>query len=186
MTMSGWSHGAMPLFLFAMSFRSKLVGTWRLLSVKVVNAEGKEVGQPYGEGVQGAIMYSPDGYMSSWVSGEDVQPWRAWNDPSRDEGHLAARLMNGYTGKYYLDEVPGNKQTVFHDIRVALPPNFGGATQKRNVEIKEAEPFMLMTIKVDTKVEVLGHKGYLVLDWRKEQLNEATKPTAMVEEIGQR
>lgn len=168
-----------------MSFRSKLVGTWRLLSIKLVDAEGSEVGQPWGEQVQGVIMYAPDGYMSSLVSGADVQPWRIWNDPSTDEALLTAKLMNGYTGKFFLDEVPGNKQTVFHEIRVALPPNFAGGTQKRNVELKEAVPVPLMTITVDNEVEVLGQKGFLVLDWRKEQHNEATKPAATVEHMGE-
>lgn len=167
-----------------MSFRSKLVGTWRLLSIKLVDAKGSEVGHPFGEQVQGVIMYAPDGYMSSLISGADIQPWQKWNDPSTEEALLVAKLMNGYTGKFFLDEVPGNKQTVFHEIRVALPPNFAGGTQMRNVELKEADPSMLMTITVDHEVEVLGQKGYLVLDWRKEQRNEATKPAAAVENMG--
>lgn len=169
-----------------MSFRSKLVGTWRLLSVNVVDSDGIELAQLSGEDSQGSLIYSTDGYMTSLLSSPEVTPWEKWNEPSPEEALKAGKLVYAYTGKFFLNEVPGNKQLVFHEIRVSMPPNMAGSTQKRNVEITEADPFALMTIKVDNEVEIQDRKGYLVLDWRKEQRNDATTPEAVVEPLGGR
>jgi hypothetical protein len=169
-----------------MSFRSKLVGTWHLLSFKLVDSKGQEVAQPFTENVKGSLVYSSDGYMSAIVASPEAKRWGKWNDPSPEEALVAAKLINSYTGKFFLNEIPGNKQLVFHEIRISIPPNLEGATQKRNVEIFESDSGLRMTISVDDEVEWFGHRAYLLLQWRKEGVNDATGPNSAVEALGDR
>jgi hypothetical protein len=169
-----------------MSFRSKLVGTWRLMSLDMVDSNDKPLAQPFGEHPKGSLMYSSDGYMSSHVANPVAKPWNKWNEPSVEEAVTAAKLINGYTGKFSLNEVPGHKQTVFHEIRIAMPPNLEGGTQKRHVEMSGEDGNLRMTIRTDNAVDWFGQKAWLFLKWKKEDLNEARTPSAEVEDLGAR
>jgi hypothetical protein len=171
---------------FDMTFRSKLVGTWMLLSMTMVDSEDRLIAHPFGEHIKGSLVYSSDGYMSSLLSGPEAKPWAKWNDPSAEEALTAAKLITGYTGKFFLDEVPGNKQTVFHQIRIGMPPNLEGATQERHVEIFDKDSHLHMTIRVNHDVEWSGHKGRLLLQWKKEERNDAKRSDAVVEQLGAR
>ena len=165
----------------AMTFRNRLVGTWRLNSIKITdNSTGAEV-HPMTEHVQGALMYAPDGYMCCNLTTPDVRPYAAgWNSPTPDEAMMSAKMSNGYTGKYFLDEKPGNKQTLIHEIRLSHPPNFAGTSQKRHVEVWDEEDKQRMRITVDGDVKMDDGSGKMVLEWTKEPLNMAIEPEAEV------
>ena len=171
-----------------MSFRSKLIGTWQLLSWQIVDSEERELAQPFGGNISGSLVYSSDGYMSAMISGSEVnsKPWVKWNDPTVEEALSVGKFFTGYTGKFFLDEVPGNRQTVFHEIRISLPPNLQGATQQRSVEIFEKNQEPYMTIRVEHDVDWFGQKGQLLLQWKKEVQNDKATPNAAAEPLGAR
>jgi len=52
--------------------RDRLVGGWRLTGYKVT-ADGKTE-HPLGEEPRGAILYTPDGYMSAQLAGPGPYP----------------------------------------------------------------------------------------------------------------
>lgn len=123
-------------------------------------------------------MYSSDGYMSSWVGAGGMPAYaNGWTSPTSEEAFAVAQTLNAYTGKFYLDEKPGNKQVVYHEVRLAVPQNFAGLLQKRNVEIRSTDGKILkMKITTDDPVKHPAGNGWLVLEWQKESENSAIRP----------
>jgi hypothetical protein len=98
--------------------RDRLVGGWRLTGYEET-ADGK-TDLPLGEDPLGAILYTPDGYMSAQLAGPG--PYEADDRP--DAYYIA------YSGPYEVDEA---SQTVAHHVQVSVIPSWLGTTQIRQV-----------------------------------------------------
>jgi len=96
--------------------RDRLVGGWRLMGYSVT-ADGK-TDHPPGEHPRGAILYTPDGYMSAQLAGPG---------PDKDDDRPDAYYI-AYSGPYDVDET---KQVVNHHVDVSVIPSSLGTTQHR-------------------------------------------------------
>jgi hypothetical protein len=97
--------------------RHRLVGGWRLTGYEV-KADGK-TDHPLGENPRGAILYTPDGYMSAQLAGAG---------PDKNDGRPDAYYI-AYSGPFDVDET---NQTVHHHVQVSVIPSWLGTTQHRH------------------------------------------------------
>jgi Lipocalin-like domain len=91
--------------------RNRLVGGWRLTGYEVT-ADGKTE-HPLGENPRGAILYTPDGYMSAQLAGPGP-----YKDDDRPDAYYIA-----YSGPYDVDQT---NQTVAHHVQVSVIPSWLG------------------------------------------------------------
>ena len=103
----------------AEGLKDRLVGAWQLAEFSVTAQDGT-VTSPMGEGVQGLIIYTPDGYMSAqlmepgrpaYTSGEFTQ--------TTDEEAAAAAGYVAYSGPFDVDE---ETATLRHHMWLSLFP----------------------------------------------------------------
>jgi hypothetical protein len=109
--------------------RDALFGTWSLLSMESVDAEG-HVSHPMGRDASGYLMYGPDGYMSVILAGAH-RPVFASQDLRQgtpDEKVAAFDTFLAYSGTYEVRE-----HSVVHQVRESLFPNWAGGNQERLV-----------------------------------------------------
>lgn len=97
--------------------RDRLVGGWRLKGYEVT--AGGKTDHPLGEHPRGAILYTPDGYMSAQLAGSESDK----EDDQPDAYYIA------YSGPYDVDET---SQTVAHHVQVSVIPSWLGSTQLRH------------------------------------------------------
>jgi Lipocalin-like domain len=100
-----------------LKIRDRLVGGWRLMGYEVT-ADGK-TDHPLGENPRGAILYTPDGYMSAQLAGPGP-----YKDDDRPDAYYIA-----YSGPYDVDET---SHTVNHHVQVSVIPSWLGTTQHRH------------------------------------------------------
>ncbi|GAA4261112.1 lipocalin-like domain-containing protein [Dactylosporangium darangshiense] len=98
--------------------RDRLAGGWRLAGYEVT--AGGKTERPLGDDPRGAILYTPDGYMSAQLAG----PGPYADDDAPDAYYIA------YSGPYDVDE---NSETVAHHVQVSVIPSWLGTTQTRQV-----------------------------------------------------
>jgi hypothetical protein len=110
--------------------RERLVGGWRLVGFTVTAAEGGETLRPLGDNPLGAILYTPDGYMSAQL----VTPG-PYEDDQKPNAYYVA-----YSGPYDVDEQAG---TVAHHVQVSVIPSWVGTTQIRRVQFGESGTLVL-------------------------------------------
>ncbi len=89
------------------SLRSRIIGTWELVSYVGINIEDPEdVIYPMGKESKGQIIYSNDGYMAALLQWGDLKSFdKGWNNGTTEEWASAAKKTMAYAGPYYLDEV---------------------------------------------------------------------------------
>lgn len=106
---------------------SRLVGTWRLVSMEVREASGG-ASHPFGRDAVGYLLYSADGYMSGAImaAGRPAFAEDGVLGGSAEERAGAAATYISYAGRY---EVRGDR--VAHHVEVSLFPNWVGGTQER-------------------------------------------------------
>jgi hypothetical protein len=97
--------------------RDRLVGGWRLTGYEVT--AGGKTEHPLGDDPRGAILYTPDGYMSAQLAG----PGPYEDDDQPDAYYIA------YSGPYDVDET---NKTVAHHVQVSVIPSWLGTTQLRH------------------------------------------------------
>ena len=109
---------------------SRLVGTWRLVSMEVREAAGG-ASYPFGRDAVGYLLYSADGYMSAAIMTAGRPAFAAGDilGGSVEERAGAAATYISYAGRY---EVRGDR--VVHHVEVSLFPNWVGGTQERFCE----------------------------------------------------
>jgi hypothetical protein len=159
-------------------FRSKLIGAWSLVSYTSTNIKDpNDVKYPMKKGALGMIIYSPEGHMSAQLQVPNIPPYSGGAfQGSEKEFAESARKTMAYTGPFYLEEVPGNKQRLYHHMSLAQPPNWLGDTQLRLAEMSdEREEGLFLTLgpegnTVDGEVERVVR-----LRWRKMEDNSGAK-----------
>ncbi len=134
------------------------VGTWELISVKAIGADGSIDDAPYGPNPHGYITYTGDGYMTVLFSFGDRPhingTWRT--APAPDRAQAFATVL-GYAGTYSVD---GDRMT--HHVTVSTDPNRVGTSISRSIVLDED------TITLTTPAIDLGEsaKRYS-LTWRR-------------------
>jgi hypothetical protein len=108
--------------------RDRLFGGWRLTGYEVT-ADGKTE-HPLGENPRGAILYTPDGYMSAQLAGP-----RPYKDDDRLDAYYIA-----YSGPYDVDQAD---QTVAHHVQVSVIPSWLDTTQLRHVQFNSPDQLVL-------------------------------------------
>lgn len=104
-----------------------LVGTWRLVSYRLVGSRGR-IRYPYGEDARGYILYGADGYMSVSIMSANRRSFAGADILRRttEEAAEATRTYLAYCGLY---EVFPDR--VVHHVAVSLFPNWSGTAQER-------------------------------------------------------
>lgn len=111
--------------------RDRLVGGWRLTGFEE-KVDGK-TDHPLGENPRGAILYTPDGYMSAQLAG----PAPDRNDDRPDAYYIA------YSGPYDVDET---SKTVAHHVQVSVIPSWLGTTQLRHARFDGPDALVLSAV----------------------------------------
>lgn len=110
---------------------SKLVGTWKLVSIEERDAKGKLVTPlDYGLEPVGILMYDSTGHMSAQAMRRGRAPLDT-EDVHRlppEQAKTALTGYNGYFGTYSVDERAG---VVIHHVEGSLLPNWEGKDQRR-------------------------------------------------------
>jgi hypothetical protein len=108
--------------------RDRLVGGWRLAGYAV--SAGGQTEHPLGDEPLGAILYTPDGYMSAQLAGRGP-----YDDDDQPDAYYIA-----YSGPYDVDET---NQTVAHHVQVSVIPSWLGTTQLRQVRFQGPDKLVL-------------------------------------------
>lgn len=114
--------------------RDRLVGGWRLMGYAVT--VGGKTDHPLGENPRGAILYTPDGYMSAQLAGPGP-----YKDDDRPDAYYIA-----YSGPYDVDQA---NQTVSHHVQVSVIPSWLGTTQLRQVRFDGPDALVLSVSEPD-------------------------------------
>jgi hypothetical protein len=109
--------------------RERLVGGWRLVSYTEA-PDGGKASHPLGDHPLGAILYTPDGYMSAQLA-----------KPGPDQaGQQPDAYAIAYSGPYTVNE---QARTVDHQVQVSVIPGWVGTTQTRQVHFPEPGTLVL-------------------------------------------
>jgi hypothetical protein len=114
--------------------RDRLIGGWRLTGYAVT--VGGTTDHPLGENPRGAILYTPDGYMSAQLAGPGP-----YKDDDRPDAYSIA-----YSGPYDVDQA---NQTVAHHVQVSVIPGWLGTTQLRHVRFDGPDALVLSVSEAD-------------------------------------
>ncbi len=140
--------------------KEKLVGAWKLVSWKYVDANNEDV-DFFGENPEGILTYDASGYMSAHL----MNPSRTTNFNSNsltagtsEEVENAFFNYLAYWGRYY-EKTPGE---IVHQVEGSLFPNWMGQDQIRYGKL-EGEYLMLST----PPIPALGDEVVFNLTWKK-------------------
>ncbi len=115
--------------------KARLVGTWKLVGYQR-QFVGEEWVRPWGEEVDGRLIYTADGYLSvqQMRLGRPNFAASEYTSGTPDEVQAAFQGYVAYAGRYRLDEA---EDAVWHIIECALFPNWIGLTMKRFYQLSD-------------------------------------------------
>lgn len=159
------------------SFLSRLLGTWELLSFEAVNIDNaSDIFHPMGPACKGQITYNEDGYVAAVLQWAHVMPYKTdWLRATTEEFADAGKKTMAYSGPFYLEEQPGDRQKVLHHAKISIPPNWVDTVQLRLAEMSEEDGKVVLTLGPESPIEHSGAKWILRLKWRKCPRNETSK-----------
>lgn len=102
--------------------RDHFVGAWHLTSCTVTQADGTQV-FPYGRRPNGIILYTPDGWMSCQLRGDD---W-AGDSKSDAAGPSGPIHYSSYYGSFAVDE---EREVVIHHVAGSSEPTVHGNQER--------------------------------------------------------
>ena len=85
------------------TFPSKLAGTWGLISYAATStSDPEDVIYPLGSSCIGRAIFSPDGYVSTYIQAADVAPYASCREFGATQAELAtaAEKTISYTGNH--------------------------------------------------------------------------------------
>lgn len=155
-----------------------MIGSWELVSYTSTNqSDPSDILYPMTKHCKGIIIYSGDGYMSAQLQVLDIQHYaKGWRQGSQEELAQAAKKTMAYTGPFYLEEVPGTKQTLYHHMDISVPPNWIDGTQIRLAEMVEEDGLQYLYLGPSTPTENNGVSRDIRLKWRRLKDNTGAKP----------
>lgn len=109
--------------------RERLVGLWRLVSIRERSGGGSESDDPrFGPDPEGRLLYTEDGLVSVHFMRSRRAPWSNEESPTDAERAESAAGYGAYAGRYTVEEAAG---FVLHHVDVALIPNRVGKDLQR-------------------------------------------------------
>lgn len=117
------------------TIQEKLDGTWKLVSYKVKNDNGR-ITYPLGEDATGIAIYTADGYMSVQIMKQGRLEYASGDLHKGPQSAMAAAAKGylSYAGTYQvLDE--GN--VIEYDMEISLNPNWHGEKQPRFISFED-------------------------------------------------
>jgi hypothetical protein len=119
----------------AAQVRSKLLGTWRLVSWYQVQENGT-VDYPLGPDAVGQLMYDESGHVSAQLAGMDQPAFASddWQDARPEEMGAAWPCYFGYFGTFTID---ADEAAVTHHIEGSWFPNLVGTRQVRRYRFED-------------------------------------------------
>ena len=111
--------------------QEELIGAWILERWRTIYDTGRDI-FPMGKDAQGWLLYTPDGYMSAFLSRANRPAFETGEMLSADN-HEKVRAWDSffsYTGRY---EIRGTE--VIHHIEGSLYPNWIGDAQVRTMRL---------------------------------------------------
>ncbi|NQT71935.1 MAG: lipocalin-like domain-containing protein [Chloroflexi bacterium] len=106
--------------------RESIVGTWKLVSSKMMDTGG-QTSYPLGQEPQGMLVYLEDGRMTIQNMPADGTSFQ-----STDGNTIALETYGAYSGRYEL--VSGDK--IIHHIENSIHPDWNNLKQERSIEIE--------------------------------------------------
>jgi hypothetical protein len=138
--------------------RSKIVGTWKLISFEMRYSDGS-VFYPWGAGASGQLIYTADGFMSV-VFMRDQRPSFVNQDvmmATPAECEAALKTLMSYAGTY---DFQGER--VIHHAQFCTFPNWTGTAIERFVALEEGR----LTLS-SAFMPFLGKQAAAVLVWER-------------------
>jgi hypothetical protein len=122
-------------FVSVVANASELAGTWTLVSVDNVLADGRRI-QPYGPNPAGILVFDDGGHYAISIFRPD-RPRFVSNDKSRgsaEENQATVQGTNSHFGRY---EVDAEKSILTFEIDHASFPNWERTVQNRSFVLKD-------------------------------------------------
>ena len=110
-----------------------LAGRWELVTFEQNYDDGRQV-YPMGEGPQGIIQYTENGFMSCMISRPNRKSFTTggqWNASDAEKAGAYNSMMS-YAGRYSVTD-----HTVTHFVDLSLFPNWIGGQQQRVFKFDE-------------------------------------------------
>lgn len=164
-------------------FRLKLIGAWSLVSYTATSTtDPSDIKYPMKSDARGMIFYTASGHMSAQLQFASIPPYSGGPlQGTEAEFANAARKTMAYCGPFYLEEVPGNKQRLYHHMSLALPPNWLGDTQLRVAEMRdEGAEGLFLTLGPESNIQDRGVERVVRLRWKKVADNSGARVSADV------
>lgn len=112
-----------------------LVGTWRLVSFVVTNAERSSVRQYWDERATGLIIYTADGYVAAQLyDARRPKLGKEWDQVAPDAALASFAGLATYFGRYTMDP---ERATVTHTVEGAMSPDWVGSRLVRSYRFLE-------------------------------------------------
>ncbi len=138
--------------------KAAIVGAWRLESFRGRSASG-QTRLGLGDGADGLLIYTADGYMSAVISGRERPPFKSadYRGGTPEETQAALKTYLSYCGRYIL-----SGDTVTHLVEMSMFPNWVGSEQRRSVKLHDG----LLTLGAPPML-VAGEAWTYELVWRR-------------------
>ena len=107
----------------------KFIGTWKLISGEFRSSNGK-ISYPWGEELEGQLIYTADGNMAAQIMDPDRPDFAAKDhmNGTDEEIRTAFEGYQAYYGTYTLNE---KERTITHYVKGSIFPNLIGHKLKR-------------------------------------------------------
>ncbi len=144
-----------------------LTGTWRLVSYRLISAEG-DTTYPFGETPEGQIIYTGTGDGTGEMSAHLMYPGAEPGDLSGlDATEIFARVSRTYIAYYGTYTVDGAAGTVTHHVRGSLRPTWVGTDQVREFELLGGDRLSLTASTPRGTNFSVNYVGANVLIWER-------------------
>lgn len=145
-----------------LTLHEQIVGSWKLVSYRLITRRTGEVIFPLGARPLGFILYTQDGYMSAQLMRPDRPNFVSgdWREGTFGEYREQVRGYLAYSGPYDVDEAT---QTLHHSMVVSLFPNWVGQIQPRGARIVGDQ----LTLSTDNPVPLGGEMYSAHLMWQR-------------------
>ena len=115
------------------SFKAQFIGTWKLVSWKIEQADGEVTDSPLGPNPLGWIMYQPGGRMCVALMRPDRRKFTSNNlmEATPEEIKTGFEGYMSYCGSYEVNE---RERFIIHHLQLSWFPNWIETDQKRYFE----------------------------------------------------
>jgi hypothetical protein len=135
--------------------RSRLIGTWKLLSLERKTNQG-DVSKPVGGDLIGRLMYDKAGRMSAqWMRRDRTVPPETSVLSTTPEA--AREMLNGFDAYFGTFDVDESTRTVIHHVQGCVNPNVIGTDRRRVYKIS-GNQLILTAIENDSTFQIVWER----------------------------